>query len=135
PGADVQLHEGRPAGRAGERVAHAGRHALVQAQDELELRVLLQQVHERLLGGARVAEDVADAVGDELLHERPLAAHLGHRLSPTPGRRYRRPGQGSIGTRTPGTGSAPPASGAAGEVQGGGLAPTRTPAGAAAGTA
>ena len=66
-GRDVQLKEG--GARAGSRVAvrDAGRDAFVERQDVFELRVVLQRVHERLLGCAGIAEDVADALGEQLL--------------------------------------------------------------------
>ena len=77
-GPDVQLYESRLARRAGVGVRHADRHALVQAEDELELGVVLQQVHEGLLGGAGVAEEVAMPVGLQLLEQRLLATHARH---------------------------------------------------------
>jgi len=77
-GPDVQLYESRLARRTGVGVRHADRHALVQAEDELELGVVLQQVHEGLLGGAGVAEEVAMPVGLQLLEQRLLATHARH---------------------------------------------------------
>ena len=45
--------------RPGVAVGDAGGDALVEGEDVLELRVVLERVHERLLGRAGVAEDIA----------------------------------------------------------------------------
>ena len=75
---DVDFDEGRPPGEPGEGVGHAHGHALVQGEHELHLRIVLERVHEPLLGGAGVAEDVAYPVGHELFDHRALARHPRH---------------------------------------------------------
>ena len=78
PGRDVDLDERRPARDARVRVRHADRDAFVQGEHELDLRIVLQHVHEPLLGRAGVPEDVPDPVGDQLLEQRALAGHAWH---------------------------------------------------------
>src|SRR3990172_8367842 len=77
-GVDVKLEEGRPAGGPGVAIGDADGDGLVKGEDVLQPRVLLEYVHERLLGGAGVAEHVADAVGDQLIDEGVAAGHSGH---------------------------------------------------------
>ena len=78
PGRDVDLDERRSARDARVRVRHADRDAFVQGEHELDLRIILQHVHEPLLGRAGVPEDVPDPVGDQLLEQRALAGHAWH---------------------------------------------------------
>src|SRR4029453_14247871 len=74
----VHLDERGTPGQPRVHVGHAHGHAFVQREHELDLGVLLQDVHEALLGGAGVAEDVSHPVRDQLLDHRALAGHLGH---------------------------------------------------------
>src|SRR5205085_8155901 len=62
-------------------VSHAHRDTFVQRQHELDLRIVLQNVHEALFGGARVTEDVLYSIGDQLLQQRALGRHSRHVLS------------------------------------------------------
>src|SRR3989304_3472784 len=58
--------------------AEAGSRGRVAGGDVLQPRVLLEDVHERLLGGAGVAEHVGDTVGDQLIDEGVAAGQSGH---------------------------------------------------------
>jgi hypothetical protein len=78
PRPGVDFHEGGCARRARVGVGHAHGHAFVEGEDELDLRVLLEDVEEPLLRGAGIAEDIPHSVGHQLLHERALAGHSGH---------------------------------------------------------
>lgn len=77
-GRDVHLDECRPARQASVGIRHRHRHTFMQRQHELDLRVVLQDVHEPLFGRAGVAEDVAHPVRDQLLQQRTLARHSRH---------------------------------------------------------
>ena len=66
-GRDVQLEERGPAAGPRVPVGDAGRDAFVERQDVFELGVVLKGVHERLLSRAGIAEDVAGALGEQLL--------------------------------------------------------------------
>ncbi len=75
PGRHVNVHEARLA--AGLRVV-AGRangHAFVKGHDVGDLGVVEQAVDDGALGRPRIAEDVADALGDEAFHQDLSAAH------------------------------------------------------------
>ena len=52
------------------------RHTLVQGHDIPELRVVEQRVEDGALRGPGIAEDVADPVTNETLHEDVLATHM-----------------------------------------------------------
>ena len=77
-GHDVQLQERGPSRGARVAVRDAGGDGLLQRQDVLELRVVLEGVDERLLGGAGVAEDVLRPLGEELFDHGVAAAETGH---------------------------------------------------------
>ena len=56
----------------------------MQSQHELHLRVILEDVHEALLGRTRVAKDVRDTVGNQLLEQSAFARqsrHAGERIN------------------------------------------------------
>ena len=74
----MQLDECGATGDPCIRVGHRYGHALVQRQHELHLWIVLQDVHEALLGGARVAKDVRHTIGDQLLEERAFARQSRH---------------------------------------------------------
>ena len=74
----VQLDDGGPLRRPGVAVAHADGDGLLEGEDVLDLRVLAQRVEESLLDGAGVAEQVADAIGDQLLDDGEAAGLGGH---------------------------------------------------------
>ncbi len=82
PGRDVQLNKGRLLRQPSVRVRHTDGDALMQGEHELNVRVVLQHVDERLLGRTGVAKDVAHPVGDELLHEGALAGKARHGETP-----------------------------------------------------
>ncbi len=68
-GCDVDVDDGGSVSGAGVAVRHREGHRLVEAENVLELRVVLQAVHEGELGRSRVAEDVLRILGEELLHD------------------------------------------------------------------
>ena len=59
PWRDVHFDERRPTGDPRVGVRHGHGHTLVQGEHELHLRVVLQDVHEALFGGAWITENVA----------------------------------------------------------------------------
>jgi hypothetical protein len=54
----------------------------MQGEDELDLGVILEDVHEALLGRAGVPEDIASPIRQQLLHQRALAGHSRHASTP-----------------------------------------------------
>ena len=96
PAGGVDVGHGQAAGGHGEAVGHGHDRDLVEAEDVGEPRVVGQGVDQRQLGGAGVAEDVADAGAGEDLQERLDAAGGPHRPCPLsrrqgPGRPTPRP--------------------------------------------
>ena len=75
PRRDMQVHEGGLAACLGVEVGGADRHALMQVHDVLELRVVEQRIEQRALGGAGIAEDAIDAMGQQRLEEHLTTAH------------------------------------------------------------
>jgi hypothetical protein len=65
----MNLGDGRPLGGAGVPVRRHDRDRLLEGQDVVQRREVAERVQEALLHGARVPEDVRDAVGDELLED------------------------------------------------------------------
>ncbi len=82
PRRDVHVRRGQAAGRTGIAVGHAEHHGFLQAQHELQLRMVRQHLHDRQFGGAGVAEQVADALVGEDLQEGRAAGDSGHEGRP-----------------------------------------------------
>ncbi len=78
PRRDVHVHHRGAPGRLGVIARRAEGHALVQGHDVTQPGIVQERVEDRALGGAGVAEDVLDLMGDEALHEDLLAAHAGY---------------------------------------------------------
>ena len=84
PGRRVQVQERRPPGGLGVAVGHAHRGGLLEAQHVVEVVGAGQGVHERQLGGAGVAEQVADAFGAQHVQQ-GIASGARHALHRNPG--------------------------------------------------
>ena len=76
PGADVEVRDSDPAGRLRPGVRHGHRDRLLEGQDVPDRGIVLEGVHERQLGRARIAEEVLDPFRHQRLH---------HDLAPRPG--------------------------------------------------
>ena len=72
----MQVDEGRLAARLGVKVGRADRHALVQVDDVLQLRIVEQRIEQGALGRAGIAENAFDAVGQQRLKEHLSTAHF-----------------------------------------------------------
>ena len=72
----MEVHESGLAARLGIEVGGAGRDALMQVHDIIELRIVGQRIEQRTLGRPRIAEDAIDAVIDERLQKDLTSTHL-----------------------------------------------------------
>ena len=80
-GGDVQVNQRGLLGGAGVAFGHADGHSLLEGQDVLDLRVVLEGLHEGQLRCAGVPEDVLNTVCHELVHEGVFREHADHALS------------------------------------------------------
>jgi hypothetical protein len=71
----MEVHESGLAARLAVEAGRAHRHALMQVDDVFDLRIVGQRVEQRALGGAGIAEDTIDAVGNQRFHENLTTAH------------------------------------------------------------
>ena len=74
PGRDMEVHHPHRVGRERIGVGHGDRHALVQAEHVVDVRVVVEAVDDGKLGGPRIAEDVPDSLRHQGVHEDLLAA-------------------------------------------------------------
>jgi len=74
----VDVHHPELSARLRVAVGHADRHRLLQGQDVADARLAHESVHQRQLGGARVAEHGVDAFLLQDLEKRLLAGEKGH---------------------------------------------------------
>ncbi len=75
----MELDHGRPMPGAGIAVADGDGDRLLEGQDVPEVGIAAEGVEEPLLDGPRVAEDIADVIGEQLLEDgvppRPGGGH------------------------------------------------------------
>ena len=75
---DVHVRRGEPARGARVAVGHADHDRLLQPEHELELREVGDDLHDRQLGGAGIAEQMRDALVDEEAQEGAAAGESRH---------------------------------------------------------
>jgi len=76
--AAVKLYEGGFFGDAGISIRHRDGDSLLQGQNVLEPRILINGVQKALLNGARVAEHKGHAVGEELFDDCKTTGFIRH---------------------------------------------------------
>jgi hypothetical protein len=76
----VQLQHGGASGGPGVTVGDARCHSLLQGQDVMELRKLLQGIEKSLFDRSRITEHMRYSVGEELFDDRSLTGP-GHETS------------------------------------------------------
>lgn len=68
------------AGSARVAVSHRYHDRLLEAEDVVDLALPAESLHDRELGGARIAEQILDAFGSEQAQERGTPVDLDHVL-------------------------------------------------------